>query len=411
TFLTGLYIYTAFLLKSRLRSSPIKSLLFLTISAIVIRGSFAWLRHGFSQMGGEFLVYANEEFIFDAANIQNLAEFIRAYPVLMPSLSLHGSHFPPGNAVLFKLIAMIAGHTTIEEISSQIWIYGWLIVCLGSTVVIPIYLITKKMANAESAFMAAALFILLPNSISFGAVSMDALFAVTAVWSVYFYVSALTDHSARYSLITGMLLGIASFFSFSAFPLGLFILMMSLLSVIRSKDQFHRQLRICLVIGAGFLGTVILAYLLGYNMYATLGVAMKQNHKLMEEVVNRYYGRELGELWAINSLGNMLSFLIASGVPLAGLWLKTIFALSGNNRDRFSMRDMAIVLALFVIVLACSNLHFRETERIWLYISALIPVAVAQLLNDSQHDKVAMFVVLGCAFQSLASEVLLFTIW
>jgi asparagine N-glycosylation enzyme membrane subunit Stt3 len=334
----------------------------------------------------------------------------------MPSLSLHGSHFPPGYAIFLKLVALSVGDTNMGDVVTHIALYGWIIVFLGSTAVIPLYLMAKEIAGSEKAFLAAALFVVLPNSIIFGAVSMDAVFAAMSLWTIYFFVRAHGRAPAPNSLAAGFLLGITLFFSFSGFAVGLLLLIMSVIQAVRSRELFSRYVLICACIALGFLVNLVLAYvLLGYNCYETFIVARTSAQSLMQNVVLKISGKTLRQLYLYTLWGNLLAFLIYSGLSVVGIWWRRMFVRSNGKMTAHPERDFARATTVLVAILGSAGFYHMETERIWLFISAVIPATIASCLNNEERGSfsspLAVVIFSGCALQALVFEVVFFTIW
>lgn len=393
-------------------------LLFLFISAILIRASFAWVRHGFAEMGTEFLVYENEDMIFDVPKIGNVFDFLQHYPEKMPTLSLHGSHFPPGYVLLLKGIASLGGYSDIASIKAHVGFFGWFILILGSTVVIPLYLVTRRLFDSEMAFLACVIFTLVPNSMIFGAVSMDALFAASALWPVWFLLKAM-DHkrSIFYSFLAGILLTISTFLSFSGLVVGLFMLLLIVLRLKASKEKFLEVVRLVCFTALGFAALAFFIYVVfGFNFLATFLRARELEARLMSDVAALFHRKSASQLWLYTSWGNLLAFAIYTGFPLIGIWIRGVYrGISTGLREMKTSMSFLLATFVFVFIIGVTGIYHMETERIWLFVTAFVVIAsVGEFFKVRSQTFQMKFLYPICALlvvQTVLFESLLFTIW
>lgn len=391
-------------------------LIFLLLFSIFIRASFAWLRHGFKEMGTEFLVYENEDVIFDVPKVGNIFEFLQNYPEKIPSLSLHGSHFPPGYVILLRGIALLGGCSDMTSIKAHIGLFGWIILILGSTAVIPLYFITRKIFDSEIAFAAGLIFTLVPNSVIFGAVSMDLLFAALALWPVWFLLKALDNKgNLLYSFMAGILLALSTFLSFSGLVLYLFMFLLIVLRM--SKERFLLCLRAAIFTGLGFASVVaFLRVAIGFDFLETFLKARELESRLMSNVAAHFHKKSISELWLYTTWGNLLAFAIFTGFPIIGMWLRALFkGISAGFREMKASLSFLVATFVFVLIIGVSGIYHMETERIWLFVTALVVVAASGELSKSRlqdFQRKILYLVCGLlALQTILFESLLFTIW
>jgi len=120
-------LFIAFLARTEKQSLKVNIVGFV-VFMIAIRACFYYLRHDFSAMSQELFPYPAEAMISDTSVIgrMGLFSFLSAYPDLMPQLSLHGSHFPPGHSVLLYLLMSVFGENPHAV--------GWALIVLSSSI-------------------------------------------------------------------------------------------------------------------------------------------------------------------------------------------------------------------------------------------------------------------------------------
>lgn len=391
-------------------------LIFLLIFSILIRASFAWVRHGFTEIGTEFLVYENEDVIFDVPKIGNTLDFLRDYPEKMPSLSLHGSHFPPGYVLLMKGIASLGGYSEMTSIKAHIGLFGWFILILGCTAVVPLYLIIRKLFDSGIAFAACVIFILVPNSVIFGAVSMDALFVACALWPVWFLVKAMNHKGGLFNpFMAGILLALCTFLSFSGLALGLFLFLLILSKMSRAREKIWQGVRLTFFTLSGFACVALFLWIaFRFNFLETFLKARELEARLMNNVAAHIHGKSTSRLWLYTTGGNFLAFAIFTGFPVVGIWLRGVCR---NISERLSKiknnGSFSLIAFVFVFIIGVSGIYRMETERIWLFVTAFVVIAAAGELTKVRDfpRKIFYFICAILLLQTALVESLIFTLW
>lgn len=405
--------------KSRGLSSVQKTwmvLIFLLIFSILIRASFAWMRHGFTEMGTEFLVYENEDVIFDVPKIGNTLDFLRDYPEKMLSLSLHGSHFPPGYVLLMKGIASLGGYSEMTSIKAHIGLFGWFILILGSTAVVPLYLIIRRLFDSGMALASSVIFILIPNSVIFGAVSMDALFAAFALWPVWFLVKAMNNKGDLFNpFMAGILLALCTFLSFSGLALGLFLFLLILSKMRGTRGKIWQGVRLIFFILSGFACLALFLWIaFGFNFLETFLKARELEARLMSNVAARLHGKSTSRLWLYTTWGNFLAFAIFTGFPVVGIWLRGVYKdISERLQNIKTTVSFSLITFVFVLIIGVLGIYRMETERIWLFVTAFVVIAANEELTKLRDfmKKIFYFICALLLLQTVLMESLLFTLW
>ncbi len=387
-------------------------LLLLPVLAVLVRAAFAWIRQPLGEIGSQLLLYENEELLFDVPRVGSLRSFLDDYAGNMRNASLHGSHFPPGYILLLKGIALVAGHSSQAAIEDHVALYGWSLLVLGATALVPLYLLARDLSGARAARFGAALFLFAPNSIAFGAVSLDAVFCAAALWTIWAFRRAVDVGSATLAAVGGVLLGLTTFLSFSGLVLGLFL---ALLFVLGWRDVPLRRRIVPLACFAGGAGlfVAVLDVAFGFDFVACLRNARVLEAALMEQAAAQR-GTSLVALRGYLVWANLGAFFLGSGLALLGPWLLAVRDAVRALRSRASSLA-AFTLALLGVLLAGATIYHMETERIWLYLTAGIAISVGGLLAaaapHARAERMLRLVAGSLALQAAASEALLFTLW
>jgi len=349
------------------------------------RRSFAWMlaaasllmplalhlvRASLADLGRQFDVYQHEEFLHDARAITDLPAFLDRYVELMPTLSLHGQHFPPGHAVLLHLAGRVFGPGTI--------VAGVLVLAFAAIGVHLAWRALGVLVEDRAARQGALLLLAAPSLLDFSATAMDAVFLAFASLAWWL--------SLRNAWLAGAALLLATFFSFSALPVGLAI---GLLAVLRGRSADLAKML------ASYVACALLLFAVtGFPIWECLLEARRSNTALMRHAI----GADPASMWASLSLGNATAFLAGAGCGLVAA------ALRGRLAD-----PLARATFLGLLAMSLGGIYFLETERIWLF--ALPWLAAVAVSATPLDDRSLRRVIAVGLVQAFLMETALFTLW
>jgi hypothetical protein len=357
-------------------------------------------------LGRQFTLYLNEEFFQDAERLAHSGtswrEFLAHYVEVMPQLSLHGRHFPPGHASLLYGIAQLFGPSVQAAGYSVLAIVAGGVVCA--------FLALRRIAGEQAARQGACLLLAVPSLLDFACVSMDAVFFAIAALAWWLALRALAPQArapqshapwARTvdACIAGIALLAATFFSFSTLPLGLAI---ALCALIAGRAEILGTLRQLAILGAAYAASALLLYgISGFAIWRCFLAAQSSNAQFMARVLASKHHADRAHL----VYGNVAAFLIGCGAALVAAALVSLRARTRPGPGPARAWTIAALLTLAVMALS----YWMETERIWLFAVpwiAAIPAAAGPF-----HDRtLRLLVAVGCA-QALVMEMLFFTLW
>lgn len=294
--------------------------------------------------------------------------FLDTFAEIGTALPVHAVGHPPGLLSTLHLL----GISTPEGMAA-------LTIGVGALSIPLAYLLARELLDEVRARTATLLYVFAPSAVIGGATSADALFATLAVLAAL----ALLARS-RVARATGpAALALASFFSYANLAIGAFAAIVTL-----RHEGPRRALGLSAACALGlavFYGVLHLA-----TGFDPIGALRSTEIVYGEGIASR---RPYG-FWL---LGSPVSFLVAAGLPIAWLALRSLGA-----------RD-TVAVALFAVVAISAVLGFSkaETERIYLFLVPLLCIAAASQLSKRRLGAV----IAALAVQALATELLFFTVW
>ncbi len=336
-------------------------------------------------LGANFDVYRGEEFLHDARAVGDASAFLAGYVERMPGLSTHGRHFPPGHALLLHAWGAWFGAGTFP---------AGVLVWLCAAAALPIVLLgLRELLEERAARQATLLVAIAPAFLDFACTAMDAVFLLVASIAWWLGLRAFGPHGrARDAAFAGLALLAASFFSFSALPLGLALTAYGVLG-----RRSASGLPLAVAGAAFFAGALALRAGTGFALWDCFLAAHEHAQAFMERVRAEH---PRTELWRIVP-GNAVAFAVGAGVAL--------IAASGARLARAGLpRDAWTRAALAALLVMCA-LYRLETERIWLF--AVPWLAAIALARGPLEDEDLRRLVAVAALQAFLLEVALFTLW
>lgn len=347
------------------------------------------------------------EYYTDVPKVEGLWSFLRDFNKL--ELSHHSETHPPGGALFSWAVAKLFNYDLITA--------SFAIIVFSTLTLIPIYLLAKQLYGEKTGRYSLALYLITPNIVLFSATSVDAVFTVFLVWSVYFYFRALSEHPIFYGILSGVLLTVSMLMNFTTTVLGVYFIVLALVTylgrrVLPSNDisqNFKRHLTVLFIAG----GVVVLLYLLlylgpRYNVFTNLRIARDKDR-------GGGTGYETIARYVFLSITNLFAFFIYIGVPTTALYVREIGKTirEAFRQSRFDSFLIAYVLTLLGI--AFSTLFTLEVERIWMFMLPFIIIPAGKHLAAyiEERKKTRMFYVTTTLLwiQILAFEILLNTRW
>ncbi len=369
------------------RTSRTRFALILPLAAVLLAFALFLVRESPSQLGAQWNLYRSEEFWHDALRITDLRAFLAHHVELMPRLSTHGRHYPPGNAALLYGVSRTFG--------PHEWAAGATVLALAAASLPLVFLALREIAAESAARQGALLVALTPTFLDHSCTAMDAVFLFFAALALWLGLCACGPRGRVLdAALAGSALLVATCFSFSTFPLGLAL---TLYALIGRRARAWKPL---LVIGATYVACALLLQVLTqFSLLDAVQMGQKNAHEFMARVSAGKPNIDRVRL----GYGNSVAFLIGTGAPLVAA------VVARFRQDGLRRSPWRIAAVLTLAVMAFAPLHYLETERIWLY---AVPWIAGAILADSPLDAGSLRRIAAASLaQALAMECLLFTLW
>ena len=343
--------------------------------------------------------------------VQNPGNFIRDYPNRLYELPMHAQTHPPGAVLFLWAVTEILGHTPLRA--------AWGVILFSSLSIPAVYLFARDVMDRSAARVATGLYVLLPNVVLFTATSMDGPFSVPLIWSTFLGWKAICNRSYVFGFLTGLMLGIATFMTFSASVVGLLLVFLFLHQWIGSSKQIFYQkdtdckslFRVPLGMFLGGMAIYVPLYVFtGYDPFQMLGSAMEISSRMMGVT-----GHLAGWQYFHISVANVVVFFFSCGLTVSILWLYQFYScLRVKAEYSESIRVMLITFSLTLTVVTLLPLYVLETERIWIFLTPLVVLPATAWIRSfsekSQHSMITMGAGL-LMIQTILTETVLDTYW
>lgn len=238
---------------------------------------------------------------------------------------------------------------------------------------------------------------------------MDGVFLFFPLLATYFFHRSWNHKPVLYSVLTGLALSAAMFFTLISFCIGFLFTVEAVLSI-RHPTLSRRIWRNLVWAGLTFFVVHWLLYLAtGYNVIRAFATARRMASAYRSEIYSDFWH------YLTVSIGNLAAFLIGIGIITVALSWREIVEAWAAWRARRPTDLLSIALPVVVIVLAFAAIFTGETERTWMFLVPLAIPAAARHLDRHQNahpQSTAWCAVLILLFtQTLATEILLYTFW
>jgi hypothetical protein len=309
----------------------------------------------------------------------SISSLIRDYDARFKDTGYIGTK-PPGLISLYILINNIFSQTQdpdlhLNQFSAFITI---VLPIFAALAVVPILCFSGLFLDFENKTIPALLFILSP---AFGLVTVlfdQALYPALSLLFVLLWIKAIRDRSIWLAFMSGVLLYLLIFLSFSLLPLSLFafLLLAFHFLIFDRLKPWQDGLKPSLLLGLAFLAGLLLLYII---FYTTLNYAVLTRYltaMTLHRSIKQYPGgfSELPTTILINNSD------FALGIGPALLILSLVGVVYAIFRSENKLKWLAWSLLLTFIVLNLVGQTRSETARLWMYLIPFFALFAANLL-------------------------------
>jgi hypothetical protein len=314
-----------------------------------------------------------------------IANFLGAFPDLLPSLPGHATGHPPGPVVFYALVAAVWPGLPGAAIATVA------VGCLGA---VNAGGLARDELGERGDRLAPALWALSPVVILYTATSADAVFAVALAGAALAAHRGLTRRSPGWTVAGGVLLWASSLLTYAAVLVLPFLLVRAAGMPRSERGWVLRWAAATAAVVVGLYGALRLAT--GFDVAAAVAAVSRAYQAAPGSA-----GRE----WWLWLPGDLLAFGGMLGLPL--LAALTVRAVRVVREGAWTSVDAAAIASF--LTAAAWGFTKGEVERIFLFLAPLLLVPVARQLLDWRVRLPAVAVLLLA--QTLAVELLFYTRW
>ncbi len=343
--------------------------------------------------------------------VDGVGRFLRDYPEQATTMPMHAQVHPPGAVLFVWAASSLAGGGAWGAAAAII---------LTSALSAPIvFLWARRLGGPGVARRAAAIYVLVPSTVLFTATSMDGVFAVPLIATMWLFWESLERNAAWFAAASGAAAGVAALMTYSVVIAIAFCGAAAGAAWVYRPAARRTVLWIALTAIAAFVGFHVLLWLVcGYDPLAMFGTAIANARHIMRGTAHETTTRHVHL-----AIGNLAAFAIGVGVPCA------VVACAGlvDRRRENSQFDnstahpfntaavFAVAAASTLVIAALLPAYHMEVERVWMFLVPLVVMPVAQRLFDQEQRtgriQATLAVALVLAAQTVITEVLLTTYW
>jgi hypothetical protein len=296
-------------------------------------------------------------------------KFARAYPWLARPgkgrLSLRAMTHPPG-AVLAAWLLNVG----VEGNRAGL---ALLIVAIGAVGVVPTYFLAREGADERTSRTAAVLFATCPIVLLYTATAFDAVFMSVAALAMAFLSAA--PRSTWCAVAGGVVMAFAMTLTYGLLVLALIAVGFFALAL-RRVSLGAAAARLVLVAASCVVALLLLQQFAGIHLLASFATAKRIQDGLAALRLRSW------TYWTF--AGNVLAFLVASGLGLASLLVvQTVRAWRARRPG------LETLLGVAMIVSSAVGLLRGETEHLWMYFVPLLAAAAAPAVRRLQAEATA----------------------
>ncbi|MCC6699075.1 MAG: glycosyltransferase family 39 protein [Candidatus Hydrogenedentes bacterium] len=363
---------------------------FFSIAVAMVRDGMAGVTDAYER--------SKYEYIGDIGKTSGIRTLFGSYNELHPYLSMHSKVHPPGPVAILWIMSIIIFSANPGPLSVTT-------VILGSTALIPLWLLARCLFSTRIAIMSCILYSLIPSIVLFTATSADILFMPLTLWTLYFFWRAIHGPSTPYALCAGVMYGVLSLTSFSLIGIGVFFGFVGLWRLLEPERRIA-VIRTAALMLAAFLGChLAVRFWSGFDVVECFRLAKSQfdeDQANLQVVSPRFPG------WAFRLLNPVCMFYFA-GIPVSMLLVWRLCRPEPGSKGLF------IVFGLTLFVLNLLYIARGEGERSAMYVLPFAVIPAAHLLEqlcERTRSFTPLLVTAGfLAIQTWLTESLLYTYW
>ncbi len=315
-------------------------------------------------------------FALDLPKFDSVQYLFSHYTQEINYLSIHNSHYPPGNLLILK----------VEELYLP-YLAKSLIFLATLIALFPLSKLMKLINFSKSERIISFIFYGTSGAILFfPSIDMSPLMIPFAITGIYLMLKSFQNQHFIYPICFAFVLAIYTFFSFISLVFCLFCAVIIIHKLIFKEISIKQILKLGIISLISFISIFWIIYLtLDFNIFECFISSLANEKALMS-----YSGIDNLSRYLIISTGNLLAYIGIIGMPTIGI----IFY--GLNNKKYSIpnqfKSLIYSLLTTIFIISFSNQFFLEVERIWIFLTPFCLIIsgwfVAQLYKEEKYNLV-----------------------
>lgn len=336
-----------------------------------------------------------------AVKMKDNPRLLQDFPKNLYKLDQHARGHPPGSMIFLQNIIIIFENNQIltnsvlnvtrspNNDSKVLWnklsrperaaalFSAFFMHFLASLSVVPVYFITKKIIDHQSAIKAVFLYAVIP-SLSFFALIFDPFYAIIPILSFLLFYSGITHKKLISVFLAGLVSSLGLFFSLSILPSLAAGLIYFAIYIYKNKLKYWKYLILSYL--SGFMGFQALLISLGYNILYSA-----------HEVIRHQAPREYLD-WVIF---NPYDFFVYLGLPISLLFIY-LFYKNFKQKELLKNPSAGLMAAFCIpfIALILTGASRGEVGRIWIPMMFIPVIMVAGCITNKLKWNNLQFILL-----------------
>ena len=396
-------VYLVALRRIRKTETPVWLVLtVLVLTSVALDLAVSSMNDGYQSVAAPFKRYGLE-YYGDVPLVKNPAHFLENFLDIRPHLSMHGRTHPPGPLVLLWMLWLFTG--------GSMTIVATCVVVLASLTVIPMYLYTRSLAGRDAALTCASLYIVVPTIVLYNAMSMNAVYALFAVTTIWLFYRAMDSDRLLYAPLMGLAFALTFFMSYDMANLGTYFTVVFVFSMFDASRRRYTIIATTIAAATFVAFYLVLYFTTGFNVVTSLTAAVEQ---VREDLffMETYTPRASYWIWRF---ANPVEVLFFAGVPVTVLFFAEWTSRLRTKAWR-SRADIHLIAGLaMLIVFNFMYLGKSEMARVsGFYFPFIIAPAALYLhrMSDRKGSYCIVCVTAGLLLaQTWLMETLLYIYW
>ena len=333
----------------------------------------------------------------EAVRIKSASAFLADYHNLVPELEKHAKTHPPGAIVFaWKINNLLIGKEEFNKYIANrfmqdddlgiltarkrtgLFVLSIIITLITALTTSSIYILSKSMYGHKNALVASTLWTLIPAPLLFYP-SLDSMYAIFSALIIYFFYKTLNSKDITWPLLTGTVLAVSLFFTYSFLFFLVFFSLVYLFLLLRKDITVKPLIKKSLLI----IAPIAIFYLILYFVYRfnSIQTFIQIIRMVIEDTASHK------RPYLIWMFFNIFEFITFMGIPIAILFITKAY-------DSKEKKTIILSYIIAVLLFNVSGVVLGEAARIWIFLMPLFVVFAANRLNNSKSKTLIYMVFL-----------------